>query len=147
MVQPLMLSQVLGYRLKQAHAAMRGAMDAALRGHGLTTPQYVCLELLAGTPGISNSDLARGAFVTRQSMNVVVQGLQERGLITRPDRASQGRSRPTQLTPAGERALEAARASIQAIETAMVADLTPFQQQALTDALATCAASLARAEQ
>jgi hypothetical protein len=59
-------------------------MDAVLRPLDLTVPQYACLELLGRTPGLSNADLARGAFVTRQSMNGVLRGLQDRGLVTRP---------------------------------------------------------------
>lgn len=70
--------------LKQASAALRAAMDAALRPQQLTVPQYACMELLGQRPGLSNAELARGAFVSRQSMNLVLRGLQERGLVTRP---------------------------------------------------------------
>jgi len=47
-------------------------------------PQYSCLELLGQRSGLSNAELARGTFVTRQSMNQVLRGLQDRGLVTRP---------------------------------------------------------------
>ena len=66
------LDASLGYLLKQAASTLRSSMDAALRPLGLTVPQYACLELLAQRPGLSNSELARGAFVTRQSMNVLL---------------------------------------------------------------------------
>ena len=67
------LDASLGYLLKQAASTLRSSMDAALRPLGLTVPQYACLELLAQRPGLSNSELARGAFVTRQSMNVLLR--------------------------------------------------------------------------
>src|SRR3954471_3186270 len=78
------ITEHVGYRLKRSAAALRGAMDRALREHGLTVPQYSCLELLDHQPGLSNAELARGTFVTRQSMNVVLRNLQDAGLITRP---------------------------------------------------------------
>ena len=65
------LGRRMGYELKRAQAALRAAMDEALRRHGLTVPQYACLELLDQRPGLTNAELARGAFVSRQSMNVV----------------------------------------------------------------------------
>src|SRR3954451_3507024 len=80
----------VGYVLKQVHASMRTAMDEALRPLDLTVPQYACLELLGQNPGLSNAELARRAFVTRQSMNLVLRRLQERGLLTRPDQAPHG---------------------------------------------------------
>ena len=78
------LDASLGYLLKQAASTLRSSMDAALRPLGLTVPQYACLELLAQRPGLSNSELARGAFVTRQSMNVLLQGLERDGFVSRP---------------------------------------------------------------
>ncbi|WP_329378034.1 MarR family winged helix-turn-helix transcriptional regulator [Streptomyces sp. NBC_01716] len=110
----------LGYRLKRAHAALRGAMDQALREHGLTVPQYACLEVLAARPGLSNAELARATFVTRQSMNVVLRGLQDAGLLTRPATVEAGRARPASLTDEGRRRLNAAQGAVYAIEARMI---------------------------
>jgi DNA-binding MarR family transcriptional regulator len=136
------LDEVTGYVLKQAAAALRLAMDEALRPLGLTVPQYACLELLSRSPGLSNADLARGAFVTRQSMNVVLRGLQEADLVRRPATVDHGRARPTTLTPAGRRVLRAAARAVTAIEDRMVERLTARQQQQLRASLAICAATL-----
>jgi DNA-binding MarR family transcriptional regulator len=136
------LEEAVGYVLKQAAAALRAAMDAALRPLGLTVPQYACLELLGQRPGLSNADLARGAFVSRQSMNGVLRGLQDRGLITRPTTAPRGRALPTQLTPAGHQQLHAASATVRAIEQQMLAALPPAHHRRLRDDLALCAEAL-----
>ncbi|WP_217169418.1 MarR family winged helix-turn-helix transcriptional regulator [Streptomyces sp. AC512_CC834] len=109
-----------GYRLKRAHAALRGAMDQALRLHGLTVPQYSCLEVLAARPGLSNAELARATFVTRQSMNVVLRGLQDEGLLTRPATVDTGRARPASLTDEGRRRLHAAQGDVYAVEARMI---------------------------
>jgi DNA-binding MarR family transcriptional regulator len=119
----------LGYRVKRAAAALRGAMDKALREYDLTVPQYACLELLDQRPGLSNAELARGTFVTRQSMNVVLRGLQESGLITRPATADHGRALPAHLTEEGHRRLAMARATIYAIDQRMT-DAVPEQRLA-----------------
>ncbi|MFB7463988.1 MarR family winged helix-turn-helix transcriptional regulator [Streptomyces sp. NPDC056224] len=113
------VTERLGYRLKRAAAALRGAMDKALREYGLTVPQYACLELLDQRPGLSNAELARGTFVTRQSMNVVLRGLQDGGLITRPATTDRGRALPAHLTEEGHRRLAAARSAVYAIDQRM----------------------------
>ncbi|MGW7086811.1 MarR family winged helix-turn-helix transcriptional regulator [Streptomyces sp. NPDC054871] len=110
----------VGYRLKRAHAALRSAMDQALREHGLTVPQYACLEVLAARPGLSNAELARATFVTRQSMNVVLRGLQDAGLLTRPVTVESGRARPASLTGEGRDRLTAAQGAVYAIEARMI---------------------------
>jgi DNA-binding MarR family transcriptional regulator len=115
----------MGYELKRTQAAMRAALDAALRSHALTVAQYACLELLDQRPGLSNAELARGAFVTRQSMNVVLRGLQEGGLVTRPPRAPHGRALPARLTAAGQHKLAAARSAVIAVEQRMTGALPP----------------------
>lgn len=136
------LDKSVGYVLKQAASALRAAMDAALRPLDLTVPQYACLELLGRRPGLSNAELARGAFVTRQSMNGVLRGLQERDLVTRPATAARGRALPTRLTSTGQRKLRAASAAVRAVEQQMLASLAPAHQRRLCRDLATCTAAL-----
>lgn len=114
------VTEHVGYRLKRAAAALRGAMDKALREHGLTVPQYACLELLDERPGISGSDLARGTFVTRQSSSVVLRGLQEAALVTRPAAADHGRVLPVHLTAEGQRRLTVARTAVYDVEKRMI---------------------------
>lgn len=140
------LGSLVGYELKRAQAALRAAMDARLRRHDLTVPQYVCLELLDGDTARSNADLARDAFVTRQSMNVVLRNLESAGLVTRPAQAPHGRALPAQLTAAGTKRLRAARADILAIEHRMTADLTADRIRHLLSDLKTMTAALGEPE-
>ncbi len=132
----------MGYVLKRAAVALRAGMDAGLRPLKLTVPQYACLELLSQRPGLSNAELARGAFVTRQSMNGVLRGLQDRGLVTRPDTAPYGRARPTELSSAGREQLHAASAAVRTVEQQMLSPLTSTQQRRLRHDLAACANAL-----
>lgn len=118
------LETSLGYLLKEAASALRAAMEAVLRPLGLTVTQYSCLELLAQRQGLSNSELARGAFVTRQSMNVLLQGLERDGLVTRPAEAPVGKVLPTRLTPRGRRSLAKATVAVRSVEVTMQGGLT-----------------------
>ncbi len=136
------VENAVGYVLKQAAVALRSAMDVALRPLHLTVTQYACLELLGQRPGLSNAELARGVFVTRQSMNVVLRGLEDRGLVSRPATAPHGRELPTELTPAGRDHLDAASAAVLAVQTTMCAGLTPAHQQALLETLGVCIRNL-----
>ncbi|GAB2655481.1 MarR family winged helix-turn-helix transcriptional regulator [Nocardia goodfellowii] len=136
------LEQSVGYVLKQAQAALHSAMDAVLRPLELTVAQYACLELLGRNPGISNSELARGAFVTRQSMNLVLRGLETRGLLSRPGQPPRGRALPTQLTSAGQKKLRAASVAVRTIERQMFAPLSAERQHRLRDDLVACISAM-----
>jgi DNA-binding MarR family transcriptional regulator len=122
------LETSIGYLLKETASALRASMEAVLRPLGMTVTHYSCLELLAQRPGLSNSELARGTFVTRQSMNVLLQALERDGFVTRATQPSVGKALPTQLTESGRRSLAQASAAIRGVEQRMLADLTADQQ-------------------
>jgi DNA-binding MarR family transcriptional regulator len=124
------LETSLGYLLKEASSALRAAMEAVLRPLGMTVTHYSCLELLAQRPGLSNSELARGAFVTRQAMNVLLQALERDGYVTRPAEAPVGKVLPTRLTPRGRRSLAKASAAVRSVEVRMLDGLTEAEQSA-----------------
>ncbi|MFJ8623128.1 MarR family winged helix-turn-helix transcriptional regulator [Kitasatospora sp. NPDC093550] len=122
------LETSLGYLLKEASSALRVAMEEVLRPLGMSVTHYSCLELLAQRPGLSNSELARGAFVTRQTMNVLLQALERDGYVTRPAEAPVGKALPARLTPRGRRSLEKASAAVRSVEAGMLAGLTDTEQ-------------------
>jgi len=136
------LDTSLGYLVKEVSSVLRTAMEAVLRPLGMTVTHYSCLELLAQRPGLSNSELARGAFVTRQSMNVLLQSLEEDGSVTRPVEARKGRALPAQLTPRGRERLAEASAAVRAVEVRMLEGMTPHERAAAHAALKSMAASL-----
>lgn len=142
MATPVDLETSVGLALKRAAAALRAAMESALRPLDLTVSQYACLEQLAARPGLSGSELARSTFVTRQSMHTLLRGLEDRGLLTRPDTAPHGRALPTALTPAGRAALDAASAAVAAVERAMTDALSPADLDRVRRDLAAFTAAL-----
>lgn len=122
------LETSLGYLLKEASSALRASMETVLRPLGMTITHYSCLELLAQRPGLSNSELARGTFVTRQSMNVLLQALERDGSVSRPSEASVGKVLPTRLTPLGRSRLERASAVVRAVERRMLGGMSEREQ-------------------
>jgi DNA-binding MarR family transcriptional regulator len=138
----IVLDTSLGYMLKAAASALHSALEAVLRPLGMTITHYACLELLAQRPGLSNSELARGAFVTRQSMNVLLQALERQGLVVRPAQAPVGRGLPTELTARGRRQLTVASAAVRRVEQDMLANLDTGDQDQMRRLLTTCIAAL-----
>ena len=134
----------VGYALKEAASALRGAMDDALRPLGLSVSQYSSLEVLGQQPGLSAAELARRTFVTRQSMQGVLQGLAARGLLTRPDAAPQGRALPTELTAEGRALLTRASRAVAQVEGRMLDGLSAEARRRLHGDLVRCAAALGR---
>lgn len=131
--------QAVGYTLKRAASALRAAMDAELRDHALSVPQYACLTLLNQRPGLSNADLARGAFVTRQAMHQLLGGLLTAGLIST---TGDGRATRLELTATGAQRLTAAAAAAADIEERMLAPLDAEQRARLQSDLDACARAL-----
>lgn len=95
----------IAYLLRQAQAAVRLALDARLAKAGLTSPQFLVLNLLDAYPGMSGADLARIAQVTPQTVNLIVRKLETEGLIERSSHETHGRVLRMQLTRDGHQRL------------------------------------------
>lgn len=128
----------LGYLLTRTSMSLRAKVATGLTPEGLTLPEYICMAILFQTPGLSNSELARQAAVTRQAMNAVLQRLQEVGYISRPDTACQGRSLPARLTEAGVGKLSSARKVVVAAENEVMVDLDTKERKELKRLLTRC---------
>ncbi|UQU66040.1 MarR family transcriptional regulator [Couchioplanes caeruleus] len=136
------VDEQVGYVLKKAASSLRAAMDKALRPLDLTVSQYACLELLRQQPGLSGSELARAMFVSRQSMNLVLKGLERRELLTRSPVPRHGKALPTELSPAGLAKLAAANEAVSVVEETMLAALTPEAERRMCADLTAFAAAL-----
>src|SRR5437868_7661874 len=106
----------LGYLLRQASAAFRGATDRALAELGVTTPQFGVLTMIVAYPGVSGADLARLAFLTPQTMNVIVRNLERDGAIGKTAHATHGRILRLHATAKGQALLKRCRARVVEID-------------------------------
>ncbi|GAA2183190.1 MarR family transcriptional regulator [Brooklawnia cerclae] len=132
------LPEELGVLIKETQAILHQRMDERLRPLGLSVAQYACLQALLDTPGITGSELARRTFVSRQSMNVLLQGLEKRGLIERSDEPGPRRERATTPTSAAVELTHRARADVAAVVGTMTGQLSTTDLDRLTALLAAC---------
>jgi DNA-binding MarR family transcriptional regulator len=130
-----------GYLLKNAQALLHTRMEEALRPLGLGVSQYVALHLMHEQHGISAAELARRAFVTRQSMSAIVQGLVDGGLVEREGRAG-ARALATSVTGIGRDVLRRAEIVVDGVESRMLSGLSADDHESLGDLLSTCIANL-----
>lgn len=87
---------------------------AEMRSHrtpDLTVPQFRLLVFLEGRTGASLSDAAAHLGLTSPSTSVLVNGLVNRGLVTRQAHPGDRRRLALALTSAGQEAMRSARAS------------------------------------
>jgi DNA-binding MarR family transcriptional regulator/predicted RNA-binding protein len=133
------IDQSVGYALKRAQHALHSTMDWELRDYGLSVSQYACLEILASRPRISNADLARDAFVSRQAMHQLLTGLQATGLVSA---VGEGRSQRYALTVEGRTRLRKASSTVAAVEQRMLATLSGAEREQLHRQLSICATAL-----
>jgi DNA-binding MarR family transcriptional regulator len=118
-------------------------MDNKLHPLGITTSQYNVLAAIERDPGISNADLARGAFITAQSMVGIVANLERMGLMQRHDHPQHGRVRRTELTSKGRNALEKAHKLLSGVEDAMTLGFSSREREELGKLLSRCTDNLA----
>jgi DNA-binding MarR family transcriptional regulator len=137
------LGRSVGYQMKRAQHALRLAMDGALRGVGLTTPQYAALSVLEEEAGLSGAALARRCFVTPQTMNQILMNLQGSKMVERRPHPEHGRVLSVYLTRKGAELVALAHGEVEAIEERMLAGLDRGERYRLLDALRGCAESLA----
>jgi DNA-binding MarR family transcriptional regulator len=115
----------LGYLLHRVMHALKTDVSASvLDPLDVAFPEYLCMRVLSKYPGHSNAALARSLNVSPQAMNMVLRGLEDRGLVTRPASVSSGRSLPAQLTRDGEALLVRTDAGVRAAEDRLMVDLT-----------------------
>ena len=137
------LARRVGYQMKRAEHALRLEMDAALRGVGLTTPQYAALSVLEGEAGLSGAALARRCFVTPQTMNKILMNLEGAGMVERRPHPEHGRVLSAYLTEKGAELVALAHGEVEAIEESMLSGLDREGRSRLLEDLRGCAESLA----
>src|SRR5262249_14494314 len=109
----------ISYLIGRLDRALRRRLDEVLGPQGLTVRQYTTLSVLRARAGLSNAQLARRSLMTPQSMNEVLAGLVERGLVCRRPAEDHGRVIRTELTPSGVVVLAACDEAVDRLEGEM----------------------------
>src|SRR6266446_10680407 len=137
---------LVGYHLKRAQQALRMAMDEGLRAQGLTTPQYAALTHLEADGPLSGAELARRCFVTAQTINAILVGLERARLVERAPHANHGRVIEARLTKRGRARVQDAHRTVFGIEERMLAEMNVAQRRRLNEALRRLVENLSTSE-
>jgi DNA-binding MarR family transcriptional regulator len=123
------------YLVGRMDRVVRRAINDVVKTCGLSVNQYSTLSVLARRSGLSNAQLARRSLVSPQSMNEVLLGLEERGLVKRSAHPEHGRILQTRLTAKGKGLLARCDARVQEVEARMLSGMNDRQRLTLRKAL------------
>lgn len=129
----------LGYLLRQAHQAMRTAIEQEMREINLTAPQFSLLSVIRHEPGLTGTELAQDSMLTQQTTSEIVLTLERRGLIERRDDPRDRRSRRIHLTDAGAQVLGDADARVASLEEESARSLDSDERRRVAAWLVECA--------
>ncbi len=132
----------VSFLLRQAHTALRGALDRELSPLGITGPQFSALNVIARIPSLSGTELARVSMLTQQTTNEILLALARRRLIARRPRPGDRRVLELVLTAEGRRVVTRARRIVSTVERCMVATLDASDQDRFRRWLVMCAKAL-----
>jgi DNA-binding MarR family transcriptional regulator len=125
----------LGVLIKETQSLLNQRMDDRLRPLALSVPQYALTA--CRTRQVSRAP-ARPTRVSRQSMNVLLQGLEKRGLVTRSSDPGPRRERSVVLNDAAELLLERAHEEVSSVVQRMTMEVELVERARLYELLARC---------
>jgi MarR family transcriptional regulator, organic hydroperoxide resistance regulator len=128
--------------MKRMLIHFRGQMDEQLRPQGVTTAQLQVLKTIGSKPGASGAQLARSCYVTPQSAQALLKGLEDGGWIRRTKDRVNDRILIAELTPSGEALLETAEKLARVIERKVWHGVSLEAVEALNAVLAQCMENL-----
>jgi len=119
------------FYLNQANHSVRSRFEAALGELEMTAIQYTVLSVIGRHPGLSSSELSRRFYVTPQTMNELIGGLQRRDLIIREADPSNRRILRMRVTPVGAATLERCDAIADKVERDVFDDMSDGEYEML----------------
>lgn len=123
------------YLVNNLNLLVRRMLDERLKPHNLGGLQYTILTLIRDRDGISSAELSRRFFVTPQTMNESVTGLERRGLIARTESETNRRILIARVLPEGLALLETCDKIADEVEAEVFSDLSGDKQDVLHDLL------------
>ncbi|GAA0521269.1 MarR family transcriptional regulator [Pigmentiphaga sp. GD03639] len=130
------LSHLLGFQTSLAHVKLQKAFFSHMKDLDLRPVEFAILVLLAHNDKANQQNLCRSLSLSAPRLALVLDRLQERGLLSRERSDTDRRAHHVVLTPEGRRlALEAERLS-HGMEETVLAPLSQGERQILGELLA-----------
>ena len=98
----------VGYMLRQAQLAVFADFITKQRGTVLRPGQFSILAVVGRNPGLSQTKVCTALGIKRANLVSAIDALETLGLVRRDASVTDRRSNRLQLTPTGQRALQAA---------------------------------------
>jgi MarR family transcriptional regulator, organic hydroperoxide resistance regulator len=128
--------------MKRIMIHFRRQMDEELRPQGVTTAQLHVLKVIRDEYGASGAQLARACYVTPQSAQALLKGLENGGRITRTKDPVNDRILIAKLTLSGGELLDSAERLARVIEKKLWHGVPDGAVQTLNKTLMRCLANL-----
>jgi DNA-binding MarR family transcriptional regulator len=111
--------------VRRLHLAVRAELADELRARGYDdiTPAHIYVFQTPGPDGVRPTELAQRALMTKQAMNHLLGGLEQRGYLERVAAPGDGRARVLRLTRDGRRLTELIQETSAGIERRWEAEL------------------------
>ena len=106
------IDDIVGFHIRRAHGSVYRHFTETFADLDLTQKQVSVLWLVADHPGIAQTELAQRLQLDRATVMAIVNRLQERRYLLRGQSPTDGRKQTLNLLPAGEKALQGAKAAI-----------------------------------
>lgn len=124
--------------IARTEAALSDALEARLKGHGLSRAQYNVLRILrgAGSEGLCRNEIRDRLLSRMPDVTRLLDRMEEAGWLARERRADDRRQVATRLTPAGRALVDRLDPVIDAEHRARFAALSPAELDTLQRLLA-----------
>jgi DNA-binding MarR family transcriptional regulator len=125
----------VGYNVKRAFNVIQAELVKTLEPFGLRMVTYSALAIIVDNPGLRPSQLAHALSIERTNMVVIVDELEEKGLIVREQSPTDRRAYALNATLAGRRLHDRATKANRRHEDALLGALRPDEVDHLLRAL------------
>ena len=127
------LRKLAGYNLKRVYLLVREAVLDELSVFGLRPPSFSALVIVCDCADLSQSELAEALSIKRSGMVVIVDELEQAGLISRNPVPGDRRSYALRATLKGMRVRGQALAAVERAEANVLAALNASEQKLLSE--------------
>ena len=122
--------EMAGHLIRRLHQHSTQVFQAQTQAAGidLTSVQFAALDAIAQQPAIDQATLAATIGFDRATIGGVIDRLEHKGLVQRVVSAQDRRARRLHLTPAGAQLLAQSRPVVEALQTEVLAPLSPAER-------------------
>ena len=129
------LSHLVGYAASRAALELRKVFTRHMDAHGLTTPQFSILMLIADNGDLNQKQLGQALDISPPNMAVTLDRMAERGWIERVRSTRDRRAQQIHLTAAGRLLAERTRKIAATMEEPALAALSRAERALLIELL------------